>query len=151
MMGKAKVLISACLIGEPCRYDGGNSIKTNLMEKLSDKTLIPVCPEVEGGLSTPRPPAEIVVDRVLRENGTDVTEHFRRGAEQALSIAKENEASLAILKSRSPSCGCGQVYDGTFSATLVSGDGITTLLLKSQGISCISDENYLRMQSDPFE
>lgn len=145
-MSKHKILVSACLLGEPCRYDGGHSREMSLLAKLSDHEIVAICPEVEGGLSTPRPPAEIVGERVLRENGEDVTEAFVKGAERVLKLARENNVSQAILKSRSPSCGCGQVYDGSFSGQLTPGDGITARVLKAAGITCISDEDFLLQQ-----
>lgn len=118
----------------------------SLLAKLSDHEIVAICPEVEGGLSTPRPPAEIVGERVLRENGEDVTEAFVKGAERVVKLARENNVSQAILKSRSPSCGCGQVYDGSFSGQLTPGDGITARVLKAAGITCISDEDFLLQQ-----
>jgi len=137
------VLISACLVGENCRFDGEHSLRNELLELLEGKDLIPVCSEVEGGLSVPRPPAEIRAGRVYRQSGEDVTSNFNKGAEICLKLGKTHEATLAILKSRSPACGCGQVYDGSFSGKLVEGDGIFTKTLKNAGIECISDEDYL--------
>ncbi|MEA3286669.1 MAG: DUF523 domain-containing protein, partial [Candidatus Marinimicrobia bacterium] len=107
---------------------------------------IPVCPEVEGGLPTPRPPAEITGDQVLRENGEDVTLQFKRGAKLCRDKGLADNAALAILKSRSPACGCGQIYDGSFSGKLIDGDGIFTQSLKAAGIKCISDEDYLNSE-----
>ncbi len=143
MKANQTVLISACLLGEACRYDGRSSEHRKLLDLLSDKHLIPVCPEVEGGLSVPRPPAEIKGDKVLRESGEDVTRQFVMGAELCRDKGMAEHASQAILKSRSPACGCGQVYDGSFTGTLIDGDGIFTQHLKSVGITCISDEDYL--------
>jgi len=137
------VLISACLLGERCRFDGQGEKNSELLELLKGRTLIKVCPEVEGGLPVPRPPAEIQGARVLRENGEDVTVQFVKGAELCGDIGLNEHTTLAILKSRSPACGCGEVYDGTFSKTLIEGDGIFTQHLKSAGINCISDEDYL--------
>ena len=143
----AKILVSACLLGEACRYDGGHSRQKILLDRLVDHEIISVCPEVEGGLPTPRPPAEIVGAQVLRENGEDVTEYFARGAMKTIDLAKANGVSLAILKSRSPSCGCGQVYDGSFRGILRDGDGMTVQKLKAAGIPCISDEDVLSGRS----
>lgn len=143
-----KVIISACLIGVRCRYDGGDSRNETAMQHYDTATLIPVCPEEAGGLPTPRPPAEIVggdgddvLDgnaKVLTADGTDVTEAFLKGAHHALKVAQANSATHVILKARSPSCGCGDIYDGTFSGTLTSGDGVTAALLKRHGITVTS-------------
>ncbi len=140
-----KVIISACLLGVRCRYDGGHSRNETAMNQQRTYQLIPVCPEESGGLSTPRPAAEIVggdgdavLDgkaKVMTADGTDVTEAFLKGAHHALQVAQSHEATHVILKARSPSCGCGDIYDGTFSGTLTSGDGVTTALLKRHGIT----------------
>ena len=143
MTHESPVLISACLLGEACRFDGQGKENPGLLDRLKDRTLIPVCPEVEGGLSVPRPPAEIVGESVQRATGEDVTQAFVRGSELCKSHGLNNGTSLAILKSRSPACGCGEIYDGTFSKTLITGDGIFTKTLKSAGIECVSDEEFL--------
>lgn len=144
------IIISACLLGEACRFDGQGKERPDLLELLRDRTLISVCPEVEGGLPTPRPPAEIIGDHVLRENGEDVTSQFIKGSEFCRDKGISEEVTLAILKSRSPACGCGQVYDGSFTKTLVEGDGIFTRTLKNTGIKCISDEDFLRSRQ-PYQ
>ncbi len=141
------IIVSACLLGEACRFDGQGKGNSELMELLKDKTLIPVCPEVEGGLPIPRPPAEIKDSGVFRENGEDVSGAFQKGASICTEKAVSTHVSQAILKSRSPACGCRQVYDGSFSKTLINGDGIFTQHLKSAGITCISDEDYLSNNS----
>ena len=124
------ILISRCLLGDPCRYDGA-SRPCPEVEKLRERfVLVPICPECDGGLPVPRTPAEICGDRVLTEDGRDVTASYRRGAAAALAKAKETGAKIALLKSRSPSCGVGFVYDGGFTRTLTPGDVITTKLLK---------------------
>jgi uncharacterized protein YbbK (DUF523 family) len=143
-----KVVISACLLGVRCRYDGGDSRNQTAMRHKKTYQLIPVCPEESGGLPTPRPPAEIVggdgndvldgTAKVMTDDGTDVTEAFLKGAHHALEVAQSNGATHVILKARSPSCGCGDIYDGTFSGTLTSGDGVTTALLKRHGITVTS-------------
>ncbi len=138
------LIISACLMGEPCRFDGQSKERKDLLVALKDKQHIPVCPEVEGGLPTPRPPAEISGNKVLRKNGEDVTQQFKKGAHQCTAQALSRNATSAILKSRSPACGCGLVYDGSFSGTLVEGDGLFTQSLKAAGIDCVSDEDYLK-------
>ena len=140
-----KVIVSACLLGVRCRYDGGHSRSETALQHKKTYQLIPVCPEESGGLPTPRPPAEIVggdgndvLDgkaKVMTAEGADVTEAYLRGARHALAVAQTNGATEVILKARSPSCGCGDIYDGTFSGSLTSGDGVTTALLKRHGIT----------------
>ncbi len=136
-----KLLVSACLLGTPCRYDG-ESRRHPLIGALGEKyELVPVCPEVLGGLPTPRTPSERTGDKVLMRDGRDVTENYRKGARTALSIAQREGCTLAVLKSRSPSCGCREIYDGTFTRTLVPGDGVTTELLRSSGITVLSEDD----------
>ena len=128
------ILISACLMGINCRYNG-KSEKINELEELKNKyNLIPVCPEIYGGLKTPRNPSEIVNNRVVTNSGEDVTKEYKKGAEEILRFAKFYDCKYAILKERSPSCGYGKIYDGTFTGTLIDGDGITARLLKEHGI-----------------
>lgn len=135
-----KILVSACLLGTPCRYDG-KSKRHPLIDALSEKhDLVPVCPEVLGGLPTPRTPSERVGERVVMQDGRDVTENYREGARLALESAKREGCTLSVLKARSPSCGCGEIYDGTFTKTLVAGDGVTAALLKENGIRVLSEE-----------
>ena len=134
------VLISACLLGVPCRYDG-KSKDAGLQEKYPQLTLVKICPEVMGGLSTPRRPAEISSGRVVTIDGDDVTREFASGAQKALEVARANDCAVAILKARSPSCGSGLAYDGTFSGKLIAGDGILVALLKENGIAVFSEEN----------
>ena len=129
-----KILISACLLGCRCRYDGGSKPHPDALGLAERHELVPVCPEQLGGLPTPRPPAERVGDRVLTAAGNDVTEQYRRGAEEALRLCRVTGCQAAVLKERSPSCGCGDVYDGTFSGTLTEGDGVAAALLKEAGI-----------------
>ena len=133
------VLVSACLLGVACRYDG-KSKPVESVVKLADKfTLIPFCPEVYGGLTTPRLPSEIVGEKVLHNDGTDVTAQYKKGAEEALRIAKLYNCKYAILKEKSPSCGKGKIYSGNFDRTLVDGDGITTRLLTENGITVLGE------------
>lgn len=145
------ILISACLLGEPCRFDGEGKHNSQLLDKLKGKTLIAVCPEVEGGLPTPRPPAEIRGAGVFRENGEEVSAAFQAGASICTRKALSARVSYAVLKSRSPACGCGEVYDGSFSKTLVKGDGLFTDHLKSVGVNCISDEDYIARNAKTSE
>ena len=128
------ILISACLLGTCCRYDGASKMHPLIAALAERHTLVPVCPEQLGGLPTPRPPAERRDDRVVTATGTDVTEQYRRGAEETLKLCKLLGCQAAVLKERSPSCGRGQVYDGTFTATLTAGDGVTAALLAAHGI-----------------
>lgn len=138
---KEKILISACLLGFDCKYDGGNNRLPD--EKLArlktEYELIPVCPEAYGGLTTPRTPSERLDGGVVSNTGRNVTAEFQRGAEAALRLAQLFDIKTAILKENSPSCGCGTVYDGTFSGTLVPGDGVTAELLKAYGITVIGE------------
>ena len=136
------ILVSACLIGMNCRYNGEVKENKNIVELLHRKGvhLVPVCPEQMGGLATPRDPAEIQADgRVVTKTGKDVTREYQRGAEEALKMAELFQSNMAILKERSPSCGYGRVYDGTFSGTLTAGDGITAGLLSNNGIDVFGE------------
>lgn len=138
---KKKAIISSCLIGVNCRYDGGNNkLPDEKLAELREKyELIPVCPECYGGLTTPRVPSERRDGGVYSKVGVDVTAEFAKGADAALYLAKLLGAELAILKENSPSCGSGTIYDGTFSGTLTEGDGVTAELLKKQGITVIGE------------
>ncbi|WP_298704804.1 DUF523 domain-containing protein [uncultured Veillonella sp.] len=147
-----KILCSACLIGENCKYNGGNNYSAALAEYIEflqstaegDGTsveIIPVCPEVLGGLPTPRVPAEIVNGIVRTETGTSVDKEFRLGAAKALHIGLAEKVDLAVLQSRSPSCGPKEVYDGTFSGTLKAGAGIFAQQLRQAGIRTIDIED----------
>jgi uncharacterized protein YbbK (DUF523 family) len=129
------ILVSACLLGCPCRYDGKSKPNAAVLALMEEHTLIPICPEQMGGLATPRLPAECKDGGVFTQAGIDVTDQYRRGAEEALRLAKLYGCTCAILKERSPSCGSGEIYDGSFSRTLVDGDGVTAALLKQQGIA----------------
>lgn len=132
-----KIAVSACLLGENCKYNGGNNYSVRVHDYVENHEVIPVCPEVLGGLPTPREPAEIVDGTVRRKDGTVVDEEFRRGAETALRIIQEQKAALVILQSRSPSCGMNTVYDGSFTGTLVRGNGVFAELLEQNGIKAI--------------
>ena len=128
-----KILISACLLGTCCRYDGASKAHPLAAALAERHTLVPVCPEQLGGLPTPRPPAERQGERVVTQTG-DVTEQYRQGAEETLRLCKLLGCQAAVLKERSSSCGHGQIYDGTFSGTLTAGDGVTAALLTAHGI-----------------
>lgn len=129
-----RLLISACLLGCPCRYDGASKEHPLAKELARRYELVPVCPEQLGGLPTPRPPAERRGDLVVTRDGTDVTARYRRGAEETLRLCRLLGCGAAVLKERSPSCGRGEIYDGTFSGALVPGDGVTAELLSAQGL-----------------
>ena len=135
------LLVSACLLGEPCRYDG-KSVSCQVALALGEAyDLVPVCPEQLGGLPTPRTPSEVQADgRVVDRAGVDRTEAFHRGARAALAIARERGCKRAILKENSPSCGSQRIYDGSFSGRLVPGEGVTAALLRQAGIEVQSDE-----------
>ena len=130
-----KILISACLLGVRCRYDGASKPHPLAEELAKRHELIPVCPEQMGGFPTPRPPAERQGERVVSVEGVDVTEQYRRGAEETLRLCRLFGCEAAVLKERSPSCGRGAVYDGAFTGTLADGDGVTAQLLLEAGVS----------------
>lgn len=132
-----------CLLGEPCRYDGKSvPLDGTIIEKLKEKyTLVTVCPEQEGGLPTPRIPAERMGKNVVRRDGVDVTAEYRKGAEVALSLCRRFGISIALMKAKSPSCGAGRIYDGTFSGTLTDGDGVTVSLLSGNGIKIFTEND----------
>lgn len=132
---KEPILISACLLGVRCRYDGGSKPQESILRLMEKYTLIPVCPEQLGGLPTPRLPSERIGAQVVMKDGTDVTAAYRRGAEEALRLARLFGCRRAVLKERSPSCGSGTIYDGSFSGRLAGGDGVTAALLRENGIA----------------
>ena len=136
------LLISACLMGFNCKYNGGNNaLPEDVLQTLRRRyRLIPVCPEAAGGLPTPRAPSERLGSRVINRDGQDVTAAFQRGAELAVRLAERFDIRFALLKSNSPSCGSGTIYDGSFSGRLVPGDGVTAEYLKNKIL--IISENY---------
>lgn len=137
-----KILVSACLAGKRCRYNAENKPNENVIALKEKYDLILVCPEVLGGLETPRSPAEIRGKKVISKDGKDVTEMFETGAKKTLEIAKQNKCRAAVFKSKSPSCGKNIIYDGSFSGKLTSGDGICTKLLEENNIFVL-DENHI--------
>ncbi len=142
---KQNIIISACLLGEPCRYDGASKC-CPLAYRLREKyNLIPICPEVFGGLPTPRVPSEIIGDRVVNKQGVDVSKEYRRGAEVALTLAREGQVAFAVLKARSPSCGKGKTYDGTFTGTLTDRHGITVEAFLEAGIPVYTEDEIERL------
>ena len=139
-----KILDSACLLGENCKYSGGNNRNERVLEYVKGHEVIPICPEVMGGLSTPRPPAEIVDGVVINKEGVNVDMEYRLGAQRALEIALREGAEAAILQSRSPSCGVREIYDGTFSGARIPGMGVTARLLKEHGIRVLDAGELLK-------
>ena len=133
------ILVSACLFGVNCRYDGMSKPNEKVLKLKERYNCILVCPEVSGGLPIPRLPSEIVGDKVIMCDGTDVTAQYSKGAHLALKTAKENDCKIAVLKSRSPSCGKGQIYDGTYTKTLINGNGVTADLLIANGITVLDE------------
>ena len=136
------ILVSECLAGVPCRMDGKAKTVPEIKKLVEEGKAIPVCPEVLGGLPTPREPSEIRDGRVYSKSGKDVTDEFVKGATIALNICKEACCDLAILKSKSPSCGYGKIHDGTFSSGLVDGNGIFAQMLVDEGICVITEEEF---------
>ena len=135
-----KILISACLVGDNVKYNGGNN-QNPLIEKLLEKyELVPFCPEVEGGLPIPRFPSERKGESVINSNNEDVTDNFVNGADLAYNICLFLKIKIAILKERSPSCGVHEIYDGTFSHKVISGMGVTSELLKRKGIVIYNED-----------
>ena len=147
------LLISSCLLGSACRYDGGHCLNRQIAPFIEDREIIEVCPEVAGGLTIPRAPAEIVGGEgnnviagsacVIDRTGRDITEAFLKGARDILALARSRGVTAAILKERSPSCGVNQIYDGSFSGRLRAGAGVTSALLKANGLMVVSDEELL--------
>lgn len=140
------ILISGCLLGLKCRYDGKEKKLPEIEKLIGLYNLIPVCPEQLGGLPTPRIPAERVKDRVITQVGVDVTKEYQIGAEEALKIAKLYNCKKAILKEKSPSCGCGKIYDGTFSRNLIVGNGVTAELLLKNGIEVFGESEIDKLK-----
>ena len=144
-----KILVSACLLGVPCRYDGKSKPVEVILElERQGYELIPVCPEVLGGLPTPRPPAECQPDgRIVNQLGSDVTQHYQTGAQRALELAQAQGCTAAILKEKSPSCGCYEIYDGSFSKRLVPGQGVTARLLRQHQIQVVGETHIAQLLS----
>ena len=142
-----KIMVSACLLGENCKYSGGNNKNEAVLCFVEDPGIevIPVCPEVMGGLPTPRAPAEIRDGVVVTRDGRTVDAQFRAGAEKCLEIARRERPDLIILQSRSPSCGVKQIYDGTFTGTLIDGMGVTARLLRENGFRLVDAEEIDRL------
>ena len=135
------ILVSACLLGENCKYNGGNNRNERVLRYVQGHEVIPVCPEVLGGLPCPRKPVEWVGERVLTRDGDDCTENFRIGVQRALEVIADQQVDLAILQSRSPTCGVKQIYDGTFSGVRIDGQGALAKALAAQGIPLMDAED----------
>lgn len=136
---KERVVVSQCLLGVPCRYDGKCAEREEVCAQACQRGWIPICPEILGGLSTPRAAAERCKERVMNCDGEDVTAAFVRGANEALRLAKLYGAKYAVLKEKSPSCGCGLIYDGTFSGVKIDGNGVTAELFLQNGIEVFGE------------
>ena len=136
-----KILVSACLLGKNCKYNGCNNLNQSVLDFIEGHEVIGVCPEQLGGLSTPRLPAEIVAGVVTNKEGISVDAEFRKGAQEALAAALENKVDLAILQSRSPSCGVKEIYDGSFSGKKIKGQGVFAKLLSAHGIKVLDAED----------
>lgn len=149
-----KLLISACLLGQPVRYDGASKKlndqrQRNWLQQLQhNQQLVVICPEVAGGLPVPRPPAEIVADRVITQQQVDVTDAFNKGAHAALDLCLQHNIKFALLKARSPSCGNEEIYSGQFNGNLIPGMGVTTKLLNENGITVYSEEQLPALMQD---
>lgn len=135
------ILVSACLLGIPCRYDGSDKLTEELLLLSERHTLIPICPEQLGGLSTPRNPSERINERIVSKTGEDVTEQFLLGAKLAYDIATLNQCKIAILKERSPSCGHNMIYDGSFQGNIIPGMGVCAELLTQNGIKVYGESD----------
>lgn len=143
-----KIIVSACLLGYNCKYSGSNN-KNDAVLKLKNKyELIPVCPEEAGGLPTPRDASEISNGKVVTNKGKDVTKEFTLGAEKCFEIAKNNNCNIAVLKERSPSCGFKKIYDGTFTSTIIDGNGVFAELLDKNGVKIYNETNAEELLND---
>lgn len=136
-----KYVVSACLLGHDCKYSGGNNRSQKVLDYIEGHEVIPVCPEVTGGMSVPRIPVELKGDKAINRDGEDVTEFFRRGVELTMAKLESQTIDLAILQPRSPSCGCKQVYDGTFTKSLIQGKGMFAQALAEAGIPMMDGDD----------
>lgn len=142
------ILVSACLMGVNCRYKGDGAMIPEIGPLMEHYCLIPVCPEIMGGLATPRVPAERQGGRVVTKDGGDVTEQYRKGAKETARLAALYGCRYALLKERSPSCGSGRIYDGTFGRRLVPGDGVAAARLKEEGIAVYGESSAGQLLKD---
>lgn len=136
-----KIAVSACLVGKNTKYDGTNNYNKAVMEYLKDKEYILICPEVTGGLPTPRVPSERVNDKVINKENVDVTHNFVIGSSKTLEELKKQNIELVIVKSKSPSCGYKQIYDGTFTGTIIEGNGVFTELAVKNGLKILTEKD----------
>ncbi|MBR2062213.1 MAG: DUF523 domain-containing protein [Anaerotignum sp.] len=136
-----KIAVSACLLGHDCKYNGGNNRSQKVLDYIEGHEVIPICPEVAGGLPVPRVPVELKDGRAINRNGEDVTDFFRRGVELTMEKLADQNIDLAILQPRSPSCGCKQIYDGSFTKTLINGKGMFAQALSDAGIPLMDGDD----------
>lgn len=136
------IVVSKCLLGYNCKYNGGNNYNEQIVKYLSNKEYIMVCPEQLGGLPTPRIPSERKDNKVINKNGEDVTKYFVKGVRNAASLVAVEKISIAILKAKSPSCGCGLIYDGDFTGNLISGNGLYAEYLLDHGIKIMTEDFF---------
>lgn len=136
-----KIAVSACLLGHNCKYSGGNNRSQKVLDYIEGHEVIPVCPEVTGGMPTPRVPVELKDSKAINRDGEDVTEFFQRGVEKTMEKLDGQNIDLAILQPRSPSCGCKQIYDGTFTKTLIDGKGMFAQALADAGIPMMDGDD----------
>ena len=137
-----KIAVSSCLLGINCKYNGKANYNEEIVKLKEKYELIPICPEVLGGLPIPRVPSEIINNKVINQEGMDVTKNYIEGANKALQILKDNNIKIVILKAKSPSCGKDEIYDGTFSHTIVKGNGITSKLFLDNNITVYNEFNF---------
>lgn len=137
-----KIAVSSCLLGINCKYNGKSNYNEEIIKLKEKYEIIPICPEVLGGLPTPRIPSEIINNKVINQEGIDVTKNYLDGANKALQILKDNNIKIVILKAKSPSCGKGEIYDGTFSHTIIEGNGITSQLFLDNNITIYNEINF---------
>ena len=138
-----KIGVSSCLLGINCKYNGQSNKNEGIIKLKEKYELVHICPEVLGGLPTPRIPAEIIKDKVINKQGIDVTRNYNDGANKALQILKENNINIVILKSKSPSCGRDRIYDGTFSHILIEGQGVSAKLFSDNNITIYDENDYM--------
>ncbi len=136
------ILVSACVLGQNCKYNGGNNLNISVVEFIQRHNVIEICPELLTGMKCPRACAEIVNGIVMSENGENVDAEYRKGVELAMEKIKGQKIDLAILQSRSPTCGVNTIYDGSFSGTLIEGYGIFTEAIIEKGIRVVDSENF---------
>lgn len=143
------ILVSACLLGLNCRYDGSGCYQAALEKLKGGHNLIPVCPELYGGLPTPREPAELIGNKVMTKSGIDVTAEYKKGAQETLALARLLGCRTAVLKAKSPSCGKGQIYDGSFCGRLTDGSGVLARLLINEGLTVLTENEIEKLIGSP--